>query len=453
MWITNYIALIGWIIITVILFLRMPPQKAIIISVLGSFLFLPMSRIPLHFFSLSINKTTAVGFGIFFGEFLSGVKAKYPLHNKLFDLPNILFCFVVPLVSSLLNGLGLYDGISGDIGTVFSWGIFFWAGRRYFGEPSSMRTLTKSLIIGGLLYVPFILYESRMGPVLTLQVYGFFAQSLSTQIRYGHYRPLVFMYHGLVVALWMALTTIISFWLWRTKGVTKIGRLPAALVCGVLAVSTALCRSSNSIVYLVLGIAAFFLFNRNHSPKSLKWFLIIIPIYMILRLSGVLNPSSIEKTIGKIFDTERTGSFMYRIWQEYSFGKRALLHPLFGWGRMGRAWPIDLISGEADIAAIDSFWIMTLGIYGLLGLVSTYLAIGLGPWRVLAASGRHDGHTANMPFVIDAVVLSLIVAIALIDSLMNSGPSPFIILCAGALLSYHQKSVEARRMEQSESAI
>lgn len=444
----NYLALIGWILISIQLFMSKEPQRATLIIVLGSFLFLPMSIIEIPFFP-NLNKGTAIGFGIFFGEIFSGAKTKHPMKMSSYDLPMLLWCFLVPLASSLSNGLGLYDGIVGLMERVFSWGMVFWAGRRYFGSPSSMRALTMAMMLGGLLYVPLILIEIRVSPILHYRLYGYLPHSFLQHIRYGGYRPIVFMSHGLMVALWMAVTTTITFWLWKVKGVASIAGLPTGLAFVILAVSTILCKSANGVVFMLFGITTCLIYLRNRSSRLLRWLLLSIPFYIAFRLYGIINMEQIELFMARIFDAERVSSLMIRLLQEDLFGAKALLRPWFGWGWMGRAWPVNPETGTQLVSMVDSFWIIAFSTSGFLGLASVYLSLGLGPFRILKASGKPrataSGGTSN--FAADAVVLSIILAFFMIDSLINGMVAPIYILCAGALASYQEQGGKESELE------
>src|SRR5204863_66271 len=74
--------------------------------------------------------------------------------------------------------------------------------------------------VGGLIYSVLILWEVRMSPQLHATVYGAsprqadFAQA----IRWGGYRPIVFMPHGLAVALFICNTVMAAFILARNRG-------------------------------------------------------------------------------------------------------------------------------------------------------------------------------------------------------------------------------------------
>ena len=55
----------------------------------------------------------------------------------------------------------------------------------------------------GLIYSLFILFELRMSPNLHRWIYGFGQHGFSQHIRWGGYRPMVFMAAGLAVALFI----------------------------------------------------------------------------------------------------------------------------------------------------------------------------------------------------------------------------------------------------------
>jgi hypothetical protein len=48
-------------------------------------------------------------------------------------------------------------------------------------------------------------------------VYGYFPHSFAQQLRYGGYRPVVFMGHGLLVALFAAIALISAVVMWQLK--------------------------------------------------------------------------------------------------------------------------------------------------------------------------------------------------------------------------------------------
>jgi hypothetical protein len=55
----------------------------------------------------------------------------------------LLWTFASPVITSVVNGLGLYDGASGAVANFLSWGAFYLAGRLFFKEPEDLRVLVK----------------------------------------------------------------------------------------------------------------------------------------------------------------------------------------------------------------------------------------------------------------------------------------------------------------------
>ena len=440
MWVTNPIAFFGWIFVTIYLFSNKAPALALIYSVMGAFLFLPMSTIDMPIPLLpDINKTTAVAYGILLGQALSGANRDYDFKFRVYDLPMLAYCTIIPIMSSLSNGLGLIDGVSRSINLYFSWGIFYWSGRRYFNNIEMIYLLVKSILVGAIICIPMVFYEVRMSPQLHSSVYGFFQHSFAQTVRWGGYRPFLFMQHGLMVALWMSVATIVSFWSWRSGIIDKIFGIPIAFIFFFLALSTFLCKSSGALVFMVLGIGLYYAYNKKRNTKLLIIIVLIIPAYFIFRLSNFITIAQIERITSRIFSSERVASLVIRLWQENMFGSKALLRPLFGWGWMDRAWPMDDYTGELLIPMVDPLWIITLGTSGLIGLFASYIALGIGPLRVFRISGKsaNTNEIELKEYKIVPIVLSLVVTVFLLDSLQNAMVAPIYIVCAGALTTYY----------------
>jgi hypothetical protein len=445
------IALFGWIFVTIYFFSTKTPQQAISYSVIGGVLFLPMATYNFHLIN-EYDKNIAIAFGLILGELLSGKRNKFPLRMRSYDIPMLIWCFAAPLATSITNGLGLYDGISGVIQAYLQWGVFYWAGRRYFSDQSSIRVLSWGMIIGGILYIPLILFELRMSPQLSKIFYGFFPHSFAQHIRYGAYRPIVFMQHGLMVALWMAASTTVTYWLWRTKQIKKIWGVAAAFIVAILVALTILCKSANGWIFLLLGIFAFASYKRKKSSRLIRIVLLIVPLYLMLRISRIISFEQVQALASKFFDELRVVSLTYRLRQEDLFGARAMEQPLFGWGGYQRGWPIDPETGGYLLSVVDSFWVIVFSGKGLLGLTSIFLALGLGPWLALAPPRNRRGGKDNNPPSADVIALSLAIIFFLFDCLVNAMINPVYILCSGALVSNYCER-RASRIDASYSTI
>lgn len=429
------IMMFGWIPLTIIFFLLLPPRTAVLCAVIGGVLFLPMATYDLPGIP-KYTKNTAIAVGLLFGTFLSGARTENPLQWKSFDIPMLLWCFFCPLATSFFNNLGLYDGISGVVQFYLLWGVFYWTGRRYFTDSRSLHDLCLGMIIGGLIYVPLCIYELRMSPQLSNIFYGFFPHIWSQHFRYGGYRPVVFMQHGLMVALWMSLTFMVSFWLWRAKRIVHLKGIPMFLAVFALFVIAILCKSVNGWFFLILGIAAYMYFAIFKSTRLYRLLILFIPLYILVRMTNILPMQYLQDKASIFLDENRVTSLTSRLVQENLFSAKSLEHPLFGWGGWNRGWPIDPDTGEKILHSVDSLWVIIFNSYGFAGLTCLFLAMLISPWLVLKKKNQNSKCADTLPGVYPTV-LALVVVFFMLDSLFNGMVNPVYILCSGALLGFH----------------
>ena len=426
--------LFGWIPFTVILFCNLKPHRAVLISVIGGILFLPqtgydLSGLPVY------TKQTAIALGIILGGQLSGKRSTFVFKITRLDVPMLIWC-LCPIFSSLSNGLGLYDGLSSTFDQTIIWGVPYFAGRIYFRDIASVRDLCYGIVIGGLLYMPLCLYEVRMSPQLSKDLYGFFPHSWRQHFRYGSFRPIVFMQHGLMVSFWMAASSVVMFWIWQNKQLRYIKGVPVSVVFLSLAVTCMICKSVNGFFALFVGCSLYFVRGREGS-RSVTWLLLLIPLYLFFRMNEIVTATDLLEIAGGYLDEERVHSFSVRLIQENLFFERALDRPWFGWGGYSRGKPIDPETGKEMSIVIDSLWIIVMRSRGFVGLIALFSAMLIGPWMVLRRIKRCPGVTEDDLLL---VVLSLIVTLFMIDSLQNGMLNSVFFLTSGVLLSYFVNS-------------
>lgn len=435
--------LFGWIPISILSFWLLRPHHAVLFSMIGGWLFLPMTGYDIRGFP-DFDKKTAISLGLLFGSFLSGNRQEVSYQWKNYDLPIIFWC-LCPIATSLSNQLGLYDGLSTTLRLVTIYGIPYFIGRIYFHNIAALRDLCLGIIIGGLLYFPLSLYEIRMSPQLHANVYGFFQHSFAQHMRYGGFRPIVFMQHGLMVSLWMAISAMVTFWYWRNIEESNLKGIPFSLIFIVLAVTTLLCKSANGWAMLILGTCCSILYrNFNVPPRLFTIFILIIPIYLVVRILGLLPTQEILSVASIIFDNERVHSLAFRLAQEDLISVEVLKRPFLGWGKFGRGLPVDPETGEILLHVRDSLWLISFQYYGFIGIFSLYTSLLLGPWLILTKSKKPylSGSNHILTF---AIVLSLVVIFFCIDSLFNSMVNPIYIMISGVLLTI---SMEIHKRDQ-----
>ena len=84
--------------------------------------------------------------------------------------------------------------------------------------PEAHVVLLKVLVIACLCYSLLALWEMRMSPRLNRQIYGFVTtHEFRQSVRGDAYRPLVFLNHGLWLAILFAMSSLGAMALWREK--------------------------------------------------------------------------------------------------------------------------------------------------------------------------------------------------------------------------------------------
>ena len=165
-----YIALLGWIPICLLLFAVLPPQRAVVIAVVGGWLVLPPTGIQFSGIP-DYDKVVAPVAGVLLGTLIFQPNRLLAFRPRWFDLPALVWC-LCPFISSLANGLGTYDGVSASIANLERWTLPYLIGRLYFGDREGMRELAVGIAVGGIIWILPCLYEIRMSPVLLSKVYG-----------------------------------------------------------------------------------------------------------------------------------------------------------------------------------------------------------------------------------------------------------------------------------------
>ena len=85
-----------------------------------------------------------------------------------------------------------------------------------------------ALVVAGLAYSVPMLIEVRLSPQINIWVYGFFQHNFDQMMRYGGFRPIVFLPHGLWVAFFALMALVAAVGLWRFGPPASAGLLLAA---------------------------------------------------------------------------------------------------------------------------------------------------------------------------------------------------------------------------------
>ncbi len=444
---TIYIALLGIVPVILTLFVLLPPRKAALYGLVIGYLFMPVVAINVVGLP-SYDKVTAVAWAVLLGMLLlDDTGAIYRLRPRWIDLPMAALC-IVPFFSAVLNGDTVYDGATAVFDMTSHWGLPYLIGRAYVRDARGMRDLTTVMIVGALLYVPLAWYEMRMSPQLHRMLYSFTPGAFDMTKRWGGWRPLIFMRHGIAVATWLTAGALAAYWLWLTGSKQRVMGLPMAAAAAILTLTTLACRSTQAWGLLALGMLSLTL------VKTTRWsgwavLLVLIPIlYMSTRGLGIVSNDSIVAPTAALVGETRASSLEFRLSYEKQLVDRAWERPIYGWGGFGRSLLKTDSSGTADgLNIVDGLWVLFFGKYGMVGLFGLMGALIMPLvalwWRVPA---RFWTHATVAP----AVVVGVIVALWAVDNLLNAMHNPVFLLAAGALAScYDRLVVRQRRLAAS----
>ena len=431
------LVLLGWPVIAIILFLKLPLNRAMLWTILGAQLLLPAGAKFKFEMVPQLDKATIPNFCILLGCMIAARRPLQVLRGFGFTDLLILAYLISPIATSLTNGeailagsltlpgVGFYDAFSA-VESSFIDLIPFLLARQFLGREHDAREIFRVLVWAMLLYSIPLLFEVRFSPQLHFWFYGYYSSDFQQAIREGGFRPMVFMGHGLLAAVFVMLATLASMALWRTRS-AKRGLFPAGKT-GYLGVVLILCKSLGAIVY---GAILTPLVGWARPQLQMRAAIVLVAIallYPSLRQFD-LFPTDLIVEAAATLDNQRAQSLKERFDNENLILVHAAEKPMFGWGRYGRGRVYDTETGK-DLAVTDGRWVITIGQFGLFGFLAEFGLLAIGVFR--AASALKFARSINEKIYLAS--FSLLAAVSIIDLLPNSGLVPWIWLMSGALL-------------------
>jgi hypothetical protein len=418
--------LICWIPLVIALFKQLAPRRAVMISFVAGWLLLPNAAINVPGLP-PWDKMGATCLAPAIGALLTDRKRFLALRPAWIDLPIISWC-LIPLATSMSNGLGLYDGVSASLAYCVAWGIPVYMGRVYLGTREAMLEAAETIIVGTLAYLPFCWLEIAISPQLHRWIYGFYQHSFDQTMRYGGFRPVVFLPDGIAVSVLVALSFSLVVFLWRSEAITKIAGMPIAAAMALLGVTLVGCKTMSG-----LGIAAVMAFiaaiPRLKVRRAIQLALILGgPLYIVARVTDTLPASMMEDWVARI-DVDRAQSFGVRLRQEDLFTSHASKQPWFGWGGWMRSFPVDE-DGVRLTNAVDGFWLIAISMNGYLGLTLIMSVMLIAPVALLRVNA---GKTLGSKEYAPIEAMSFVVCASVINNLFNGQANPLFVLAMGGL--------------------
>jgi len=423
------VALYGWIPVTFLIFCVNPPRRAATISVIAGYLFLPQ----LSFYIAGLpdfSKATVISIGTLLCVAIFDGPRLFSVRPRWFDAPIVCYCVVAMIMTRLTNGIPIYEGLSLALDQTTYFGIPYLIGRVYYSDAEGVRDLAIGFVIGGLVYVPLCLWEMRMSPRLNSDVYGFTLMGggfAVDNVRWGGFRPTVFLQNGLTLSMWMSATAVAAYCLWSTGTVKRLFGLNFGGLTALLVMTSVFCRSTGAVALLALGIGLWFSLKGRRAPAFVLIFLLLPLAYMTARTTRLWSGSAMVE-ISRVLSEDRAASLKFRIDQENELINKAMQRPIFGWA----GWRSRVTDKNGtDISITDGFWTIVIGDTGLFGLVS-FTAFHWLPQFLLYR--RYPVRLWRDPAVAPAAALSLGLGLYLIDNLFNATFGPVTTLICGGLM-------------------
>ena len=442
--VANTVLLI-WPVVALILFAAMGREKGLIWAVILGYLILPeiisfkLPGLP------DYNKNLAISLSILLGALFFGRKRSWPelphavrpekdtfnlILKGLFLLSLVWVVVTVmdnryPLIDAdrVRIALGVRDIISGVSGKLIAAMPFFLAWR-WLTAPRHHQEVLRVLVIMGLIYSVLAMYEMRMSPQINRTVYGYFPHAWLQHVRGGQFRPVVFLQHGLWLALFLLMASFAAFGLFRSlkDSQSRVLYLLAGLwILAVLFLSPNLGAS-----ILVIFVPALLFVSRKAQARIVTAVAVIFLIFPAVRQNNLLPLDGVLWTIEKVAPA-RAASFAFRLENEDDMLARAAQKPISGWGGWGR-WRVIDEKGR-DTTVSDGLWIIVLGTYGWVGYLAYFgfLTLGLMAMSRVVRHREVDQATLTMGLIMSANLVYLV---------PNSSLGPVGWLLCGAVAAF-----------------
>ena len=426
MFVSVPIALFIWPMISLCLFALLKPHRAVIANFVAGWLLLPVASIPLAYFP-DVSKLSTMAVGALLGVLLFDTRRLVRFRPTVLDAAALVLT-TGPLATSVANGLGFYDGLSRALSNFLIWGTPWLMGRLYASAPGVRRDLMLGLLIGSLAYVPICLFEMRFSPQLHRWVYGFTPFPFYTVHRFGGYRPVGFLRHGIEFGMLMMSGSLIALWLAHLKTRQRVLGIPIGWVAAILVTAALLTRALGSWILLAIGV--FVLFGtRTTRSGILIALLLLTPItYAGARSLGIFQ-GDVLVALAENVSKERAASLNTRFYHEGQLTGKALERPVLGWG----GWSRNRIHNERgeNASLTDGLWIIMLGQSGFVGLGSWLAMMLAAPMLILRRVGARR---LLLPASAPVLILMVLLPLQTIDWIFNGFVNPVTLLMAGSLV-------------------
>ncbi|UHQ54109.1 hypothetical protein [Microbulbifer sp. YPW16] len=440
------LALLLWPALAAVLYARLSALTATFITIIGGYLFLPVKvefdlplLPPLDQESIPVI-CAAIGCLVARGTGFIGIPVR-GLERII-----VIVLLLSPVATVMTNGEPYFDGeifIRGlaikdsltAIAETYLMLLPFVLGLALVKTDEDLIKVFRLLVFFGLAYTPLVLYEARMSPQLHTMVYGFFPHSFAQQVRFGGFRPVVFVGHGLLLALFFTVPFLASAVLSRAR--QRITALPNVLVTLYLALILVVCKSVAAWLIGFIGFCSIMLMPQFLTRLLIRLICVTVIAYPLLCIMD-LFPHQEFVEFAALFGEGRAQSLDFRFYHEERLLEHAREKILLGWGAWGRNRLSDSVT--------DGFWIIQLGCYGLIMFAGLFGLMSCSVFRALGIAGKSSENDRRALYTGAALVAALMMMNQLPNSSLYSWLW-FLFGCIGGV-SYNRVWVVGHRERQ-----
>lgn len=449
-----YLVLALWPVVSLALFRKLDTGRAIIWSLLLAYLFLPPPPAVFDFPLMPpLSKQTlppVTAFVIVF--FMRGREMQlFPRSNVARILMAV---FVVsPLPTVLTNDEPIFFGQIGlpALRLIEAFALMvqnamllmpFVLGLNFLRRTEDQRNLLVAILATGLVYSLLMLFEVRMSPQLNIMIYGYFQHYFDQMIRFGGFRPIVFLYHGLWVAFFALTVLAAAAALWRSDDGRGRMKTVAMGATGYMWVVLVLCKSVASIAYSLVLVPLVLVGGRLLQFRVAAVLAFLALAYPAMKGLDLIPSDWLVEQAAQI-DRDRAASLDFRFDNEQILLDRASEKAAFGWGSWGRNQIFDPVTGRI-LTVTDGRWVITIGVYGWVGFIAEF---GLLAWPVLLLAIR--SFTLHREDKLSPWLgpLALILGFNLFDLLPNATITTLTFLISGMLLGHIEGDLPRNRQK------